>query len=33
MAAIHIRPARVEDVPLILEMIRGLAEYEKLAIA
>ena len=25
-----IRPATVDDVPLILEMIRGLAEYEKL---
>jgi GNAT superfamily N-acetyltransferase len=25
-----IRPARVEDVPAILDLIRGLAEYERL---
>ncbi|MEM1183321.1 MAG: GNAT family N-acetyltransferase [Acidobacteriota bacterium] len=28
--SVTIRPATVEDVGLILEMIRGLAEYEKL---
>lgn len=27
----HLRPASVADVPLILEFIRGLAEYEKLS--
>lgn len=26
----HIRPATPEDIPLILEFIRGLAEYEKM---
>lgn len=31
MSAIAIRPATEADVPLILEFIRGLAEYEKLA--
>jgi GNAT superfamily N-acetyltransferase len=29
--SIRIRPATVSDVPLILDLIRGLAEYEKLA--
>lgn len=29
--SIHIRPAAESDVPLILDLIRGLAEYEKLA--
>lgn len=28
---VHIRPATRADVPLILELIRGLAQYEKLA--
>jgi GNAT superfamily N-acetyltransferase len=28
---IHLRPATREDVPTILALIRGLAEYEKLA--
>ena len=28
---VRIEPATVDDVPIILEMIRGLAEYEKLA--
>lgn len=28
---VTIRPATVQDVPLILQFIRGLAEYEKLA--
>lgn len=28
---LHIRPATPQDVPLILDLIRGLAEYEKLA--
>lgn len=28
---IRIQPASVDDVPVILEMIRGLAEYEKLS--
>ncbi len=28
---LHIRPASRADVPLILELIRALAEYEKLA--
>jgi GNAT superfamily N-acetyltransferase len=28
---LHIRPAVSDDVPLILELIRALAEYEKLA--
>ena len=28
---VRIEPATVGDVPVILEMIRGLAEYEKLA--
>jgi GNAT superfamily N-acetyltransferase len=28
---LHIRPAIADDVPLILELIRALAEYEKLA--
>ena len=27
---INVRPATLEDVPLLLELIRGLAEYEKL---
>jgi len=31
MANIRIVPATVDDVPLILEMVRGLAEYEHLA--
>ncbi len=30
MAEIRIEPATVNDVPVILEMIRGLAEYERL---
>ncbi len=30
MAEIRIEPASVNDVPVILEMIRGLAEYERL---
>lgn len=29
MPAFHIRPASPADVPVILELIRGLAEYEK----
>jgi GNAT superfamily N-acetyltransferase len=29
-AKIHIRPATAADVPLILDFIRGIAEYEKL---
>jgi len=28
---VRIEPATIDDVPVILEMIRGLAEYEKLA--
>lgn len=28
---LHIRPAAENDVPLILELIQGLAEYERLA--
>ena len=31
MARIGIRPATTDDVPLVLEYIRELAEYEKLA--
>jgi GNAT superfamily N-acetyltransferase len=31
MSGIRITPATEEDVPVILEMIRGLAEYEKLS--
>ena len=31
MADFRIVPATADDVPLILELIRGLAEYEKLA--
>ena len=31
MAPIEIRTATERDVPIVLEMIRGLAEYEKLA--
>lgn len=31
MADIRITPATEQDVPVILEMIRGLAEYEKLS--
>src|SRR5689334_23203163 len=31
MASITVVPARPEDVPTILAMIRGLAEYERLA--
>ena len=31
MATIRIRPGIESDVPVILEMIRGLADYEKLA--
>ena len=31
MPAIEIRTAAEPDVPVILAMIRGLAEYEKLA--
>ena len=31
MSGMAIRPATREDVPVILELIRGLAEYEKLA--
>lgn len=27
----HIRPAREEDVPVILSLIKGLAEYERMA--
>jgi len=30
-ASLTIRPATVDDVPLILSLIRGLAEYERLA--
>ncbi|MEI9812457.1 MAG: GNAT family N-acetyltransferase [Acidobacteriota bacterium] len=30
MSSIEIRPANAADVPVVLEMIRGLAEYEKL---
>ena len=30
MASILIRPATAEDTPVVLQMIRGLAEYEKL---
>src|SRR5260370_12770194 len=30
-AGLHVRPGRVHDVPTILKMIRGLAEYERLA--
>ena len=30
-AGVHIRPATRADVPIILELIRGLAEYERLA--
>lgn len=29
--SIHVRPATEADVPLILDLIRGLADYEKLA--
>ena len=28
---IHLRPGRIEDVPVILSLIRALADYEKLA--
>lgn len=28
---LRIEPATVEDVPLLLRMIKGLAEYERLA--
>lgn len=31
MARVNIRPAASQDVPLVLEFIRDLAEYEKLA--
>ncbi|HXE58825.1 MAG TPA: GNAT family N-acetyltransferase [Gemmatimonadales bacterium] len=31
MSPLRIRPATVDDVPLVLELIRGLAEYERLA--
>jgi len=31
MASITFRPGTVEDVPLILHFIRGLAEYERLS--
>lgn len=31
MTSINIRPAQPEDVPAILDFIKGLAEYEKLA--
>lgn len=31
MSGLAIRPATAQDVPLILELIRGLAEYEKLS--
>jgi GNAT superfamily N-acetyltransferase len=31
MSELEIKPATVEDVPLILTFIKGLAEYEKLA--
>jgi GNAT superfamily N-acetyltransferase len=31
MSTIRISPATERDVPVVLEMIRGLAEYEKLA--
>ena len=30
MPSVHIRTATAEDAPVVLEMIRGLAEYEKL---
>lgn len=30
MPSVHIRAATAEDAPLVLQMIRGLAEYEKL---
>ncbi|HET6680885.1 MAG TPA: GNAT family N-acetyltransferase [Gemmatimonadaceae bacterium] len=30
MPSLHLRPARVEDTPVILALIRGLAEYERL---
>ena len=30
LTTVTVRPATVEDVPLILEFIKGLAEYEKL---
>jgi GNAT superfamily N-acetyltransferase len=30
MSSLRIRPAAAEDVPLILDFIRGLAEYERL---
>lgn len=30
-ALLTVRPATVDDVPLVLSLIRGLAEYEKLA--
>ena len=29
MISIHIVPARPDDVPVILELIRGLGEYER----
>ena len=31
MADVRIEPARVDDLPVILSLIRGLAEYERLA--
>ena len=31
MSGMHVSPATEADVPVILEMIRGLAEYEKLS--
>ncbi|MFO0901041.1 MAG: GNAT family N-acetyltransferase [Pirellulales bacterium] len=30
MTAVHIHPARLEDVPVILSLIRALADYERL---
>ena len=29
--SVHVRPATPDDAPLIVELIRGLAEYERLA--
>jgi GNAT superfamily N-acetyltransferase len=31
MTDVHIVPARPEDIPIILELIRGLGEYERLS--
>ena len=30
MPDLHIRPASIDEVPLVLDFIRGLAEYERL---